>query len=570
MVINKKSCNFAISIRITLQYTMNMRQIKILLLLCMVSVYTFADNRANFNIVPLPDKIQTTDGKVFILQDGVTVGCKENNENMLRNVRFLTEYVKEQTGITLSNQAVNKKATILLCLNEKISNKEGYRLTVNNKKILIEGSTPAGVFYGIQTLRKALPVMKEAQMIEIPAVVIDDAPRFAYRGMHLDVSRHFFPLRFVKQYIDMMVLHNMNTFHWHISDDQGWRIEIKKYPELTKKGSIRQRTVVGRNTELFDYTPYGGYFTQEEAKEIVRYAAERYIKVIPEIDMPGHMLAALHAYPELGCTGGPYEVCPLWGVFDDILCAGNPKVYDFVKGVLDEICEIFPSEIVHIGGDEAPRTRWQQCAKCQEMIRKQGLKADAKYPAEAKLQGYFTSVVEDYLASKGKRILGWDEILEGDVRPSAMIMSWRGVEGGIEASAKGHDVVMAPTSHFYFDYYQVEMNRRFREPQLIGGTLPIDKTYSFEPIPAGMSDEAKSHILGVQANLWTEYITCDEVVEYQVLPRMGALCEVQWMQPEKKNFEQFVERSRHLTDIYKHYGWQYAKHLYRKSEVNEW
>lgn len=570
MVINKKSCNFAISIRITLQYTMNMRQIKILLLLCMVSVYTFADNRANFNIVPLPDKIQTTDGKVFILQDGVTVGCKENDENMLRNVRFLSEYVKEQTGITLNNQAVNKKATILLCLNEKVSNKEGYRLTVNNKKILIEGSTPAGVFYGIQTLRKALPITKEAASIEIPAVVIDDAPRFAYRGMHLDVSRHFFPLRFVKQYIDMMVLHNMNTFHWHITDDQGWRIEIKKYPELTKKGSIRQRTVVGRNTELFDYTPYGGYFTQEEAKEIVRYAAERYIKVIPEIDMPGHMLAALHAYPELGCTGGPYEVCPLWGVFDDILCAGNPKVYDFVKGVLDEICEIFPSEIVHIGGDEAPRTRWQQCAKCQEMIRKQGLKADAKYPAEAKLQGYFTSVVEDYLASKGKRILGWDEILEGDVRPSAMIMSWRGVEGGIEASAKGHDVVMAPTSHFYFDYYQVEMNRRFREPQLIGGTLPIDKTYSFEPIPAGMSDEAKSHILGVQANLWTEYITCDEVVEYQVLPRMGALCEVQWMQPEKKNFEQFVERSRHMTDIYQHYGWQYAKHLYRKSEVNEW
>ncbi|MBQ9223688.1 MAG: beta-N-acetylhexosaminidase [Prevotella sp.] len=549
---------------------MNMRQIKILLLLCMVSVYTFADNRANFNIVPLPDKIQTTDGKVFILQDGVTVGCKENDENMLRNVRFLSEYVKEQTGITLNNQAVNKKATILLCLNEKVSNKEGYRLTVNNKKILIEGSTPAGVFYGIQTLRKTLPITKEAASIEIPAVVIDDAPRFAYRGMHLDVSRHFFPLRFVKQYIDMMVLHNMNTFHWHITDDQGWRIEIKKYPELTKKGSIRQRTVVGRNTELFDYTPYGGYFTQEEAKEIVRYAAERYIKVIPEIDMPGHMLAALHAYPELGCTGGPYEVCPLWGVFDDILCAGNPKVYDFVKGVLDEICEIFPSEIVHIGGDEAPRTRWQQCAKCQEMIRKQGLKADAKYPAEAKLQGYFTSVVEDYLASKGKRILGWDEILEGDVRPSAMIMSWRGVEGGIEASAKGHDVVMAPTSHLYFDYYQVEMNRRFREPQLIGGTLPIDKTYSFEPIPAGMSDEAKSHILGVQANLWTEYITCDEVVEYQVLPRMGALCEVQWMQPEKKNFDQFVERSRHMTDIYQHYGWQYAKHLYRKSEVNEW
>ena len=547
-----------------------MKKILTILLLCMAVMHVNAANQANFNIVPLPDKVQTTTGKPFILTETSSNTCKENSEDMLRNMAFLNQYIKDITGLGLRYDIVNKKSSIILSLNPKITNKEGYCITVNEKKITIEGATPAGVFYGIQTLRKALPVVKDVAAIEIPAVTIEDAPRFAYRGMMLDVSRHFFPLSFVKQYIDMMALHNINTFHWHISDDQGWRIEIKKYPELTTKGSTRYRTVVGRNTELFDYTPYGGFFTQEEAKEIVRYAAERYITIIPEIDMPGHMLSALHAYPELGCTGGPYEVCPLWGVFDDILCGGNPKVYDFVKGVLDEICEIFPSKIIHIGGDEAPRTRWQHCAKCQEMIRKQGLKADEKYPAEAKLQGYFTSVVEDYLASKGRSILGWDEILEGDVRPSAIIMSWRGVEGGIQASAKGHDVVMAPTSHFYFDYYQVDKSRRFREPQLIGGEIPISKTYSFEPIAEGMSDEAKSHILGVQANLWTEYITCKQVVEYQVLPRMGALCEVQWMQPEKKNFEAFVERSRHMTDIYKLYGWKYAKHLYQKTPVNEW
>ncbi len=548
----------------------NMYHKLIFLLMSVFSIHAIAANQASFDVVPLPDKIQPTNGKAFVLTRESSILCKKETPEMLRNARFLQQYVEELTGINMKNGVVNKHSSIVLALNTKISNKEGYRMTVTEKEITIEGSTPKGVFYGIQTLRKALPLRQEATAIEIPAVIIEDAPRFAYRGMMLDVCRHFFPLSFVKQYIDMMALHNINTFHWHISDDQGWRIEIKKYPELTAKGSVRKRTVVGRNTGLFDYTPYGGYYTQEEAKEIVRYAAERYITVIPEIDMPGHMLAALHAYPELGCTGGPYEVCPMWGVFDDILCAGNPKVYDFVKGVLDEICDIFPSEIIHIGGDEAPRTRWQHCDKCQEMIRKQSLKADGKYPAEAKLQGYFTSVVEDHLTSKGRRILGWDEILEGDVRPSAIVMSWRGVEGGIDASAKGHDVVMTPTSHFYFDYYQVEKESRFREPQLIGGTLPVSKTYSFEPFGEGMSDEAKSHILGVQANLWTEYIDCNEVVEYQVLPRMGALCEVQWMQPEKKNFEDFVERERHMTDIYQRYGWKYAKHLFLQTKANEW
>lgn len=547
-----------------------MKKILTILLLCMTFMHADAANQANFNIVPLPNDIQETKGKPFILSEESNLCCNIiTDDGLERDRRFLWQYIKEQTGISLKDNKGNKKSQIILGLNKKISNPEGYCITVNEKEILIEGSTAAGVFYGIQTLRKALPLQKDGAAVEIPAVIINDAPRFAYRGMHLDTSRHFFTVEFIKQYIDMMALHNMNTFHWHITDDQGWRIEIKKYPELTTKGSVRTRTVIGRNTDLYDNTPYGGFYTQEEAREIVRYAAKRYITVIPEIDMPGHMIGALTAYPELGCTGGPYEVNPRWGVFDDILCAGNPKVFDFVKNVLDEIIDIFPSKIIHIGGDEAPRIRWQHCAKCQGLIRKLGLKGDGKYPAEAKLQGYFTSVVEDYLAQKGRRILGWDELLEGDVKPSAIIMSWRGVEGGITAAAEGHDVVMAPTSHFYFDYYQVE-GPNFREPMLIGGAIPISKTYSFEPIAEGMSEEAKAHILGVQANLWTEYISCGEVVEYQVLPRMGALCEVQWMQPEKKNFEAFVNREKHMTDIYTMYGWKYAQHLWKKIDNKGW
>ena len=522
--------------------------------------------KAQYCVVPLPQSIEETKAEPFRLSATTSIQCDDINDALMRrNAAFLSEYVEKATGWKLSlNEAKKlfKQDVITLRLNPSIKEAEGYRITINKRSVLIEGSTQNGVFYGIQTFRKSLPLLQDAEMVELPAVVINDAPRFPYRGMHLDTSRHFFALDFVKEYIDMLALHNMNKFHWHLTDDQGWRIEIKKYPLLTSVGSIRKTTVVGHNLGFFDGVPHTGFYTQEQAREIVEYARQRYITVIPEIDMPGHMLGALAAYPALGCTGGPYEVCTIWGVLDDILCAGNPKTMQFCKDVLDEIMQIFPSELIHIGGDEAPRLRWKNCSKCQQLIQSRGLKGDGKYSAEAKLQGYFTEEIEKFVNSKGRRIIGWDEVLEGDVTTSTTIMSWRGMEGGIYASERGHDVIMAPTSHCYFDYYQADF-KTGGEPFLIGGFLPIEKTYSLEPLPANLSIEAQKHILGVQANLWTEYIAFPSLAEYQVLPRMGALSECQWMQPEKKDFQDFKQRAIHLAQIYQLYGWTFAKHLFK-------
>ena len=521
--------------------------------------------KAQYRVVPLPQSIEETNAEPFRLSATTSIQCDINDVTMRRNADFLSEYVEKATGWKLSlNEAKKrlKQNVITLRLNPSIKEVEGYRIRVNKKSIVIEGQTPNGIFYGIQTLRKSLPLISKSESVLFPAVVINDAPRFPYRGMHLDTSRHFFPVDFVKEYIDMLALHNMNKFHWHLTDDQGWRIEIKKYPLLTSVGSIRKTTVVGHNLGFYDGVPHTGFYTQDQARDIVEYARQRYITVIPEIDMPGHMLGALAAYPEVGCTGGPYEVCGVWGVLDDILCAGNPNTLQFCKDVLDEIIQIFPSELIHIGGDEAPRVRWKNCSKCQQLIQSRGLKGDGKYSTEAKLQGYFTEEIEKFVNSKGRRIIGWDEVLEGDVTASTTIMSWRGMEGGIYASERGHDVIMAPTSHCYFDYYQADF-KTGGEPFLIGGFLPIEKTYSLEPLPANLSKEAQKHILGVQANLWTEYIAFPSLVEYQVLPRMGALSECQWMQPDQKNFEDFKQRASHLTQIYRLYGWTYAKHLFK-------
>lgn len=527
---------------------------------------TLNAQQAQYRVVPLPQSIEETNAEPFRLSATTSIQCGVNDEMMRRNAAFLSEYVEKATGWKLSQHEAKKRLkqdVITLRLNPSIKEAEGYRIIVNKKSIVIEGQTPNGVFYGIQTLRKSLPIVSKSESsVLLPAVVINDAPRFPYRGMHLDTSRHFFHLEFVKEYIDMLALHNMNKFHWHLTDDQGWRIEIKKYPRLTSVGSIRKTTVVGHNLDFFDGVPHTGFYTQEQAREIVEYARQRYITVIPEIDMPGHMLGALAAYPELGCTGGPYEVCTIWGVLDDILCAGNPKTLEFCKDVLSEIMDIFPSEMIHIGGDEAPRLRWQQCPKCQQLIKSQGLKGDGKFSAEAKLQGYFTKEIERFANAHGRRIIGWDEVLEGDVAQSTIIMSWRGTEGGIQASQQGHDVIMTPTSHCYFDYYQADF-KTGGEPFLIGGYLPIEKTYSFEPLPSNSTQQMQTHILGVQANLWTEYIAYPSLVEYQVLPRMGALAECQWMQPEKKDFQDFKQRAVQLAKTYHLNGWTFAKHLFK-------
>ena len=515
---------------------------------------------ADYDIVPLP--LVTTVGQPssFVLKSGTPVYYPAGNEQMQKNAGFLADYVRTQTGVSLSvKEGEPQKGGIALVLSADVKAPEGYRLQVTADGIRIEGSTPAGVFYGIQTLRKAVGATAVSS-IELPAVDIADEPRFGYRGMMLDVGRHFFSMDEIKTYIDMLALHNINRFHWHLSEDQGWRIEIKKYPKLTEIGSKRSETVIGHNSGKYDGKPYGGFYTQEQAKEIVAYAADRYITVIPEIDLPGHMQGALAAYPELGCTGGPYEVWRQWGVSEDVLCAGNDKTIEFIKDVLAEIVEIFPSEYIHVGGDECPKVRWTTCPKCQARIKALGLKSDQKHTKEERLQSYVIHEAEEFLNSKGRKMIGWDETLEGGLAPNATVMSWRGEGGGIEAAKQQHDVVMTPNTYLYFDYYQAKDTEN--EPEAIGGYLPMEKVYSYEPMPKALTPEEQKYIIGVQANLWTEYIPTFQQVQYMVLPRMAALCESQWCAPDKKNYEVFLHRTARLVDIYKAYGWNYAKHIF--------
>lgn len=515
---------------------------------------------ANYNVVPLPKSVVMAKGLPFNLTNATTIVYEGTNPEMKRNARFLSEYIQQASGIKTAvlDKRDKKAAAIVLTIDPKVTGAEAYRLSVNNKQVTIAASTPAGVFYGIQTLRKSLPVQTTGEAITLPAVTVADAPRFGYRGMMLDCARHFFPLSFVKKFIDILAMHNMNVFHWHLTEDQGWRLEIKSHPELTAKSSMRSGTVIGHNATVDDSIPHGGFYTQQEAREIVEYARQRHITVIPEIDMPGHMLAALAAYPELGCTGGPYEVGHRWGVYKDVLCLGKESTYKFVQDVIDEVVEIFPAKYFHIGGDESPTVMWEKCPKCLQKAKDEN--TDIKH-----LQQYFTNRVEKYLNGKGKSIIGWDEILEGKINQSATIMSWRGVEPGLKAAKQGHDVIMTPSSHVYFDHYQAKDTKH--EPDAIGGCSPVDKVYSYEPLPDTLSAEAKNRIKGVQANLWTEYIPFTTQAEYMVLPRMAALAEVQWTPVAKKNFDDFSKRALRLSDLYDRYGYQYARHLWKEKAI---
>ncbi|WP_448908673.1 beta-N-acetylhexosaminidase [Hoylesella shahii] len=515
---------------------------------------------ANYNVVPLPKSVVMVKGQPFNLTSATTIVYEGTNPEMKRNARFLSEYIQQSTGIktTLLDKRDKKAAAIVLVINPKVQGDEAYRLTVNNKQVTIAASTPAGVFYGIQTLRKSLPVQTNGADITLPAVDIADAPRFGYRGMMLDCGRHFFPVSFVKKFIDILAMHNMNVFHWHLTEDQGWRLEIKSHPELTAKSSMRSGTVIGHNATVDDSIPHGGFYTQQEARDIVEYARQRHITVIPEIDMPGHTLAALAAYPELGCTGGPYEVGHRWGVYKDVLCLGKESTYKFVQDVIDEVVDIFPAKYFHIGGDESPTVMWEKCPNCLQKAKDEN--TDIKH-----LQQYFTNRIEKYLNSKGKSIIGWDEILEGKINQSATIMSWRGVEPGLKAAKQGHDVIMTPSSHVYFDHYQAKETKH--EPDAIGGCSPVEKVYSYEPLPETLDAEAKSRIKGVQANLWTEYIPFTTQAEYMVLPRVAALAEVQWTPAGQKNFDNFSKRALRLSDLYDRYGYVYARHLWKEKAI---
>lgn len=524
-----------------------------------------------YDVIPLPQEINLLQESPFKLTRNTVIAYPEGNALLGHNADFLADYIEQATGFRPRTKAVkngeNADKAITLGLDPSVTGEEGYRIITHSESISICGKTANGVFYGIQTLRKSIPAQAQDAAILLPAGEVEDWPRFSYRGMHLDVGRHFFPVEFIKEFIDLLALHNMNTLHWHLTEDQGWRIEIKKYPKLTEIGSVRQRTVIGHNSGEYDNTPYEGFYTQEEAREIVEYAQKRYVTIIPEIDLPGHMLAALAAYPELGCTGGPYKVCPNWGVFEDVLCIGNEKTIPFLEDIMTEIIDIFPSKYIHIGGDEAPRTRWQKCSKCQALIRKEGLKADKQHTAEDRLQSYCTARIEKFLNEHGRQIIGWDEILEGDLAPNATVMSWRGSAGGIKAAQMGHDVIMTPNTYCYFDYFQSEDTKS--EPyDAIGGYIPVEKVYSFDPVE-GLDEIQQKYVLGVQANVWTEYMTSPEQVEYMVLPRMAALAEVQWTQPGKKEYNNFLQRLGQLAKFYDRDGLNYAKHVFKPMAESE-
>ena len=511
---------------------------------------------ADFNIIPQPQQVVADASAPFVLNTNTVIYVQTNSQDMKRNATMLTSYIQEATGIRPTiGKLVKGNPAIILSIDKTISNAEGYRLNSDAKQIRIAGASAAGVFYGIQTLRKSLPLCNgKATQVSIPAVHITDAPRFAYRGTHLDVSRHFVTADSIRQFIDMLALHNINRFHWHLTDDQGWRIEIKKYPLLTKIGAKREQTVIGHNTGKYDGIPYDGFYTQQQIRDIVKYAADRYITIVPEIDLPGHMQAALAAYPELGCTGGPYKVWQKWGISDDVLCAGNDKVLAFIDNVLKEVTQLFPSKYIHVGGDECPKVRWKDCPKCQARIKALHLEAKDGHSAEERLQSYVITHASNYLKSLGRNTIGWDEILEGGLAEGATVMSWRGEAGGIAAAKQNHDVVMTPNSYLYFDYYQ--SLDKANEPLAIGGYLPLQRVYSYEPMPQELTADEARHIIGVQANIWTEYMPTFKHMQYMALPRVAALSEVQWTQPQLKDYTDFTNRLIGLTHLY------YAKHLY--------
>ena len=453
---------------------------------------------------------------------------------------------------------IQEKPDIKTRIDKKLAPEE-YILDTHKGRIEITGGSEAGVFWGRQTLAQIVAQCGD----EIPGLIIQDKPVFAYRGAHLDCCRHFFTVDEVKTFIDMIALHKINVFHWHLTEDQGWRAEIKQYPRLTEVGSVRAETLVGHyGSNQYDGTPYGGFYTQDEMRDVVAYAAERFVTVIPEIEMPGHASAALASYPELGCRGKdyPYKVQTTWGVFPEVLCVGNPETFTFLERVLDEICDIFPSEYIHIGGDEAPREEWEKCPKCQALMKEKG------FTREAELQSYLNNVIEDYLAQKGRRIIGWDEILDGGVSQSATVMSWRGTSGGIAAAKMGNDVIMTPYSHFYLDYYQTGDPKGNGEPLAIGGNLPLSKCYSFDPYDQ-LNDDEKAYIKGIQANLWTEYIATFDHVQLMVLPRLAALAEVAWCPENRTEYPVFVKRiETGLLPIYKERGYNYADFAFRGIE----
>lgn len=524
-------------------------------------------NIENLTIIPQPMHM-TGENSTFTIDKNTVIAFADNEElkiqaSYLSDLIFNIFGIKTKVKPLIGVKDYNKIELSLGSVSDTLGD-EGYNLKITDGIINISASSPRGTYYGIQTLYQILlscnlSIDHDNMEVEVESVEIIDKPLFKYRGMHLDVCRHMFPVEFIKKYIDLLAFYKFNTFHWHLTEDQGWRIEIKKYPKLTEKGAWRNETLDGHYRDKphkFDGKVYGGYYTQEEVRDIVAYAADRQITVIPEIEMPGHSLAALASYPELGCTGGPYEVATKWGVFEDIYCT-KEETFTFLENVLLEVMDLFPSEYIHIGGDEAPKTRWKECEVCQNTIRKEGLND------EHELQSYFIQRMEKFLNGHGRNIIGWDEILEGGFAPNATVMSWRGIDGGIAAAKSGHDAIMTPGSHCYFDHYQ---QNRDTEPLAIGGYTTLEKVYSYNPVPDTLSGVESEFILGAQGNVWTEYMETPEHVEYMVLPRMAALSEVLWT--GEKDWDSFRKRIVvHFSD-YEKMGYNYCDHPFIVNNKN--
>ena len=513
----------------------------------------FFRRNPSMSIIPMPYKMQMTRG-FFKFSSKTKCYVSETGLDLFKTASLLTSLTGIKQPVVKKIYPHGMRGQSNLIIFQKIQDdslgEEGYRMSISSERILIGANTSKGFFYAVQTIIQLLPPMYSGEWSAaidktlndqptnnvLPSVEIMDKPRFGYRGMHLDVSRHFFPVSFVKKYIDALALHKFNTFHWHLTDDQGWRIEIKQFPKLTQIGSKRKETMEGsysKEPRTFDGVEYGGFYTQEEIKDVIHYAQDRFITIVPEIEMPGHALAALSAYPEFSCDPSKkYEAATTWGIFEDVFCP-NEKTFDFIDKVLTEVTALFPSKYIHVGGDECPKTAWKKSAFCQDLMKKLGLKN------EEELQSYFIQRVEKMLTAKGRKLLGWDEILEGGLSPTATVMSWRGEKGGIEAAKQSHDVIMTPSTYVYFDYYQANPDK---EPLAIGGFLPLRKVYNYEPYPNELAPEQTKYIVGVQGNIWTEYLPTESSVEYMVFPRAIALSETAWSAKENKNWESFSDR----------------------------
>lgn len=526
------------------------------------SVTTKKNIKNDYPIIPQPNALTITDG-AFILSDKSTILYHPRLES---EANYLSDLL---TGIHIDTYPATKQGepsvnTIQLSIDEAVEHKEAYSLSITEERIMIKAATPTGIFYGIQSLRQLLPETN-TKKLSIPTCRISDIPRYPYRGMHLDVSRHFFPIDSIKEYIDMLALHKLNKFHWHLTDDQGWRIEIKKYPRLTEVGGYRAGTAIGRAGSrnapyTYDSVRYGGYYTQQEIRELVDYAKKRHITVIPEIELPGHSRAALAAYPEYGNTSGPFSVARRWGIFEQVY-APTEETFSFLEDILVEVMDLFPGKYIHIGGDEVLKKEWEESSYAQQLIKDQHLQD------EEGLQSYFIQRIEKFLNEHGRSIIGWDEILEGGLAPNATVMSWRGEAGGIAAARQGHPVIMTPGAYCYFDYYQVDPTLHPAEP--VNGSdrfTSIEKVYYYNPTPDTLNTQEANYILGAQANVWTEYMPTWKRVQFQVLPRMAALAEVVWTQPAKKDWSDFHSRLQALIARYDQLGYHYADYIVNQTD----